>query len=128
MTKPTLILLAALLGTAGTACGDGASGSDDGGGGSGGEGGGEKVDDTVTDYCEAVCECEDCDDEASDKCVDDLGKDFAESDDAGCKPKHAAYLDCLAAEGTCSDGEFVPEAINCENEKTDLDDCVADAD
>ena len=83
--------------------------------------------DQKTELCEAICTCENCGEKGQERCDVGVQSELDIAETYGCLSQAEAFIDCVINEGTCSNGSFVAEALNCENEKADLDGCKVDS-
>jgi hypothetical protein len=83
--------------------------------------------DQKTELCEAICNCENCGDKGHDRCDVSVQSELDIAETYGCLSQAEEYIDCVIAEGKCSNGSFETEALNCANEIKDLDDCKVDS-
>ena len=72
-------------------------------------------------YCEAHCDCEDCNDKSREECADNIADISDEADETGCDFAFDTYLDCLE-KIECDDGNF--DTDDCEGQKAELDQCM----
>lgn len=59
---------------------------------------------SVEAVCEKVCECEGCNDEKLEECVDQVSDLEAAADDRGCSSEFDDYLSCTDEELECKNG------------------------
>ncbi len=83
--------------------------------------------DQKTELCDAICQCENCGEKGQERCDVGVQSELDIAETYGCLSQAESFIDCVIAEGTCTNGTFIPEALNCENEKADLDGCKVDS-
>ncbi len=83
--------------------------------------------DQKTQLCDAICQCENCGEKGQERCDIGVQSELDVAEVYGCLSQAEEYIDCVIAEGTCSNGKFIAEALNCENEQKNLDDCKIDS-
>jgi len=83
--------------------------------------------DQKTQLCEAICACENCGEKGQERCDIGVQSELDVAEVYGCLTQAEEYIDCVIAEGKCSNDQFVPEALNCADEKKKLDDCKVDS-
>jgi hypothetical protein len=57
-------------------------------------------------YCEAYCECQECDDLAMDQCEADQNTAEQQAEDAGCLDEYESLAECAAEDGECVGGQY----------------------
>lgn len=105
-------------------CGD--SSGDGGGSGGGSSGPGGLSGNGIEAMCDDACECEECDDDRRDTCLEEGTNAETYAKDAGCEDELDAILDCIAKRGACDDGKF-RLTDQCEKEADAIDECTGGA-
>src|SRR5262245_37795055 len=72
-------------------------------------------------FCETLCECQQCSDDAEQACKTDLSSTRSYARSAGCEEEYEAYIDCGTDRGTCTENNYAfQEACSAEYEAFSL--------
>lgn len=120
-TRPLVAAILGFVAIVAVACSDSGGGSGDDSGSSGGPGG---LLSDIDSMCDAVCACQDCDDDDVQKCLDEGNKSADAAADAECDDELDDLLGCIDDEATCDNGKFrFTDA--CESESEAIDECTS---
>jgi len=76
---------------------------------------------SVASYCNKVCDCQGCDDQQRESCVENVQLQQGTARDAGCATEWSDLFSCTNAEAECNDGYL--SADGCDAERKALSDC-----
>lgn len=119
--EATFLACIASLALAVGGCGDSGGDGDDDGGDSSGPGG--ITGQGVEAMCADACDCEKCDDDAHDRCVEEASNAESYAKDAGCDDELDAIEKCIADHAACDDGRFRLTG-QCEEEVDAIHECT----
>ena len=81
-----------------------------------------------TEFCDAVCECQNCGEKGQERCDVGVQAQLDIADTYGCLTQAEAFYDCAIDNAQCvGDEEFEVNLASCEDERDDYDDCTADS-
>lgn len=80
-----------------------------------------------TDFCDAVCECQNCGEKGQERCDINVQGQLDTAEVYGCLSQAEAFFDCVIDASSCNDGEFDPRTESCEDERQDYDECTRDS-
>ncbi len=84
--------------------------------------GSDKTPTPQSEYCDVKCACDSCTPTQKSMCTDDLLNLANVADQKNCGGKYDLYFKCLQDDTSCADGAYDDSA--CENEKTELNNCI----
>ncbi len=80
---------------------------------------------TAGSICEAVCDCQLCNDREEDECIIDADRSLDIADAYGCSEEADALADCVIENNDCDDNVFQVDP-KCSDDLEDLYDCIND--
>ncbi|MBW2522872.1 MAG: hypothetical protein JRI23_01790 [Deltaproteobacteria bacterium] len=81
----------------------------------------------ASEFCDAMCECEHCNDRKKDECVIGTETAIDQADAYDCGDDYDEYLQCVLDEADCDENDWRVEGDDCDNEQESYWECVADA-
>jgi hypothetical protein len=76
--------------------------------------------------CDAICECELCNDRQEDECVIDVQRQIDVAEAYGCDAEATSYTDCVIDNNDCDENNF-EVSQKCQDDAQDLFTCINDA-
>lgn len=76
---------------------------------------------SAASYCNKVCDCQGCDDDQRQSCVENVQDAQTTAKDAGCSAEWSNYFSCNNAEAECTNDHLTSDG--CEAERKALSDC-----
>jgi len=81
--------------------------------------------DRTSEYCDAYCDCEKCNDRRRDECTIDTDEQFDTASEYDCSSPAEAYADCVLDNSYCDGTNFVVNDV-CSPLFADTLQCIAD--